>query len=199
MKLYVGLGNPGKEYEGTRHNMGFWVLDKFADKAGVSFDRHDFKGSYAVVKNPVFSETIYLLKPETYMNLSGTSVRPFMDYFHLTPADIVVVSDDMALPEGAIRLRPNGSSGSHKGVQNIIDQLHTQEFKRVRVGIGEPPREGAVDFVLGKPKGESYDLLDEATTRAAEALRAIALDPNFSKVMSQYNTPKKEGKDHTTL
>ena len=130
------------------------------------------------------------------MNLSGTSVRPFMDYFHLTPSDIVVVSDDMSIPEGAIRLRPNGSSGSHKGVQNIIDQLHTEDFNRIRVGIGEPPHNGAVDFVLGKPKGASYDLLDAATTNAAKALRAIALEPNFSKVMSQYNTPRKEGKDH---
>lgn len=190
MKLFVGLGNPGKEYEWTRHNMGFVALDKFADLSSGLFDRHDFKGDYGIIKNPSFDEPIIILKPQTFMNLSGTCVRPLADFYKLTPDDIVVVYDDMAIEEGALRLRLNGSSGGHKGMQNIIDLFSSDKFKRIRVGIGEPPYKDSINYVLGKPSGESYDLLDFSTDNAAKALRDIALGIDFSKIMSKYNSMK---------
>ena len=196
MKLFVGLGNPGKEYEWTRHNMGFVTLDKFAEMASGSFDHSDFKGQYGIIKNPLFSEPILILKPQTFMNLSGTSVRPLADFYKLTPSDIVVVYDDMAIEEGSIRLRLDGSSGGHKGMQNIIDMFSSNQFRRIRVGIGEPPSKDSVNYVLGKPKGDSYDALDFATDNAAKALRDIAMDDsNFSKIMSKYNSIKRKGND----
>lgn len=196
MKLFVGLGNPGKEYEWTRHNMGFVTLDKFAEMANGSFDHSDFKGEYGIIKNPLFSEPIIILKPQTYMNLSGTSVRPLADFYKLTPDDIVVVYDDMAIEEGSIRLRLDGSSGGHKGMQNIIDMFSSNKFRRIRVGIGEPPSKDSANYVLGKPKGDSYEALDFATDNAAKALRDIAMDDsNFSKIMSKYNSIKRKVND----
>ena len=132
MKLFVGLGNPGKEYEETRHNMGFVVLDKFAESLGVSFSRSDFKGEFEIVKNPVFPEPIILCKPQTYMNNSGECVQPLAAYFKIAPEDIFVVYDEMAIPEGTIRLRPLGSSGGHKGMQSIIQRMGTEEIARIR-------------------------------------------------------------------
>lgn len=196
MKLFVGLGNPGKEYEWTRHNMGFVTLDKFAEMANGSFDHSDFKGQYGIIKNSLFSEPILILKPQTFMNLSGTSVRPLADFYKLTPSDIVVVYDDMAIEEGSIRLRLDGSSGGHKGMQNIIDMFSSNQFRRIRVGIGEPPSKDSVNYVLGKPKDDSYDALNFATDNAAKALRDIAMDDsNFSKIMSKYNSIKRKGND----
>lgn len=121
MKLIAGLGNPGVQYDGTRHNMGFKTLDKFADMCKASFDRDGFKGVYGIIKNSDFPEPIIIVKPQTFMNLSGDCVRPLADYFKLTIDDIVIVYDDMALPEGIIRLRESGSSGGHKGMQSVIE------------------------------------------------------------------------------
>ncbi len=191
MKLFVGLGNPGKEYEGTRHNMGFITLDKFADMVGASFDRSGFKGVYGIVKNPLFQEPIIIGKPETYMNLSGEFVKPLADYFKISEEDIVVVYDEMALSPGIIRLRKNGSSGGHKGIGNIIQQFGNENIARIRVGIGEPPYKNAVDFVLGKPKGEELALIEEATDRAAKALRDIVTH-SFDYASNVYNSTKKE-------
>lgn len=190
MKLFVGLGNPGKEYEYTRHNMGFIVLDKFAEMANGSFDRSDFKGEYGIIKNPSFNEPIIILKPQTFMNLSGQSVRSLANFYKLTPEDIVVVYDDMAIEEGSIRLRLNGSSGGHKGMQNIIDLFGTDQFKRIRIGIGEPPHGDSINYVLGKPTGDSLKAIEFSTDNAAKALRDIALEENFSKIMSKYNAMK---------
>jgi|LAHS01.1.fsa_nt_gb peptidyl-tRNA hydrolase, PTH1 family len=191
MKLFVGLGNYGKEYEGTRHNMGFKTIDKFATLAGGDFDRDDFKGLFGVIKNPAFSEPIIICKPQTYMNLSGTCVRPLADYFKIPLEDIVVVYDDMALPEGSIRLRENGTSGGHKGIQNIIEQYGSDKVKRIRIGIGEPPHNNPIDYVLGKPTGESLAKIEDATERAAKALRDIELK-SFAYAMSIYNAEPKE-------
>lgn len=188
MKLFAGLGNPGKEYEGSRHNMGYLTLDKFADMVGASFDHSNFKGEYGIVKNPSFSEPIIIVKPTTFMNLSGDCVRPLADYFKIPQEDIVVVYDDMALPEGTIRLREDGTSGGHKGMQNIIDHYGSNLIRRIRVGIGEPPHNDPIDYVLGKPKGDSLTLVEEATDRAAKALRDI-LTHNFAYAMSIYNAP----------
>lgn len=186
MKLFVGLGNYGPEYVGTRHNMGFLSIDKFALLVKGDFDREGFKGLYGIVKNPEFSEPILILKPQTYMNLSGLSVRPLADYFKVAQQDVVVVYDDMALPEGSIRLRENGTSGGHKGIQSIIEQYGNDQIHRIRVGIGEPPHNNPIDYVLGKPTGDSLLKIETATDNAAKALVDIERR-GFAYAMSIYN------------
>lgn len=183
MKLIVGLGNPGKEYEGTRHNSGFRVLDAFADMADVDFSREDFKGVYAKFK--LDDEEIILFKPMTYMNLSGTAVQEIVHYFKIKTEDILVIFDDMAIKPGDLRLRMNGSSGGQKGMQNIIENLGTDQIKRIRVGIGEP-QYNAIDYVLGKPTGEQKQLIDSAIERASLAIREY-LNHDFASAMSKYN------------
>lgn len=183
MKLVAGLGNPGKEYENTRHNCGFRVLDTFADMAGVDFNKEDFKGVYTKFK--IDDEDVILLKPMTMMNLSGTSVQEVVKFFKIPTENIIVVFDDMAIEPGQLRLRQNGSSGGQKGMQNIIDCLGTQDIKRIRVGIGEP-KFGAIDWVLGKPTGEDKDKLEDAINRGAEAIRT-SLMKSFEIAMSYFN------------
>ena len=183
MKLIVGLGNPTKKYEHTRHNMGFEVVDLFSEMASIDVDKESFKG--LVGRGKVFDEDVFILKPQTYMNLSGESVREIVSYFKIDIDDIIVVFDDMALAPGKIRLRPSGSSGGQKGMQNIIDNLGTDKIKRIRVGIGEPTFD-TIDYVLSKPSKEDRVLIDEAITNAANALKDI-LRENFDKAMSKYN------------
>ncbi|MDD7619366.1 MAG: aminoacyl-tRNA hydrolase [Bacillales bacterium] len=185
MKLIVGLGNPGKQYEKTRHNMGFLVLDSLAEFLRVDIDKEGFKGLYAIVKNEVLPEPVILLKPQTFMNLSGESVQPLMAYYKISPEDLIVVYDDMAIPEGKIRLRPFGSSGSHNGMKSIIARLGTDRFKRIRVGIGEPTYGGA-DYVLSAPKGESLVLAGQAISAATEALKD-ALVHGWDHAMNHFN------------
>ena len=135
MKLIVGLGNPGLEYAKTRHNMGFQAIDRLADRLGVVIDRDRFDGHYALVTDPRFGERFIVLKPQTYMNLSGKSVAQVASFFKIDPADIIVCYDDLDTKPGDIRLREKGSSGGHKGMQSIIDSLSTSDIKRVKVGM----------------------------------------------------------------
>ena len=185
MKLVVGLGNPGKQYEFTRHNMGFLAVTKFAEMCKVDFDHSKFNGVFAIVKDPAFPETIIIGKPETFMNLSGDFVRPLMEYYKIEPKDLLVVYDDMALPPGKLRLRPSGSSGSHNGMKSIINNLHTEDFPRLRIGIGEPPHTG-VDWVLGKPEGEDKEKIEDGIENASKAIRD-ALQKGFPYAMNHYN------------
>jgi len=183
MKLFVGLGNPGKEYRLTRHNIGFMALDAFADVMQVDIDKESFHGIYGRLK--LDGEDILLLKPLTYMNLSGQSVREIADYFKINVEDIVVIYDEMALPPGKIRLRSKGSSGGHKGIQNIIDHFKTSEIKRIRIGIGEPTY-NPVDYVLGKPSPEDKELIEQAIEQTIKALKAI-ISHDFAYAMSHFN------------
>lgn len=183
MKLIVGLGNPGSKYEHTRHNMGFDVLDLFSELSKIDIDKETFKG--VLGRGKVFDEDVILLKPLTFMNLSGESVQLVVNYFKIPIEDVLVIYDDMALAPGTIRLRSNGSSGGHKGMQNIIEKLHTENIKRIRVGIGEPTYD-TIDFVLTKPNKEEKPLIDEAIVRATEAIK-VYLNKNFETAMSQYN------------
>lgn len=185
MKLIVGLGNPGKQYEGTRHNMGFMSIDTLADIIGCDLDRHDFKGTYGVCRNPSLPEPVILCKPETFMNLSGECVQPLMDYFKIDIEDLVVIYDDMAIEEGKIRLRPFGSSGSHNGMKSIIQRLSSDHFKRIRIGIGEPAHTG-VDWVLSKPSGESLEKVKSAIDLSAKAVRDYLLN-GWDYAMNHYN------------
>ena len=183
MRLIVGLGNPGKEYEATRHNCGFRVLDAFADDIGIDFNKNDFDGTYAKFK--LDDEDVVLFKPLTYMNLSGTAVQKIVHFFKIDIDNIVVVYDDMAIKVGEIRLRLEGSSGGQKGIQNIIDNLGTQKIKRIRIGIGEPEYD-AIDYVLGKPTKEETPLINKAIDKAVSALKEY-LNHDFQNAMSKYN------------
>lgn len=183
MKLIVGLGNPGREYEMTRHNCGFRVIDSFADAAQVDIDKEQFHGVYGRLKFK--GEDILLFKPLTMMNLSGTAVQEISHYFKIAIEDIIVIYDDMALEPGTVRLRLNGSSGGQKGMQNIIDNLGTEEIKRIRIGIGEP-QFNSIDWVLGKPSGDDKTKIDEAIQRATLAIREYLIH-DFQNAMSKFN------------
>ena len=184
MKLIVGLGNPGKKYEHTRHNMGFDAVDLFADLAQIDVDKEVFHGLLG--RGEVFDEDIMLFKPTTYMNLSGTAVREIVNYFKIPLEDVIIIYDDMALNPGKIRLRLEGSSGGHKGMQNIIDCLGTDQIKRIRIGIGEPEGDDDIDFVLSKPIKEERELIDEAINDAIGALKEI-LKSDFARAMNRFN------------
>lgn len=183
MKLVVGLGNPGKEYANTRHNMGFDVVDKFVDSLGLVFDKKDFKGEY--VKTRYFDEEVIVLKPLTYMNLSGDSLVALMNFYRIDVQDLIVVYDDMDTPVGHIKLKIKGSSGGHNGIKSIIQNLKTEEFKRIKIGIGHPTF-NTIDFVLSKPSKEDRELIDEAIDNAVKAIK-MALKENFDKAMNSFN------------
>ena len=183
MKLIVGLGNPGKKYEKTRHNMGFMVLDHLSEISQIDIDKEVFNGLLG--RGKIFDNDVLLFKPTTFMNLSGTAVLQVVKFFKIAIEDVIVVFDDMALPVGQIRLRKAGSSGGQKGMQNIIDLLHTTDIKRIRVGIGQPSYD-VVDYVLGKPLKEEMPLIEDAINRAVDALKE-AMKSNFEKAMSQFN------------
>lgn len=185
MRIIVGLGNPGKQYEKTRHNTGFLVIDKLLEKLNVSLDEEMFNAFYTVYRYK--REKIIIVKPQTYMNLSGEAVSALMRYFKLTPDDLVVVHDDLDLPVGKIRLRTKGSSGGQKGMGNIIDLLHSQEIKRIRVGIANNKLIDTKDYVLGKISKEEYPAFEESINKAADALLYYLDEKDFQKVMCKFN------------
>ena len=185
MKLIVGLGNPGKKYENTRHNTGFAVIDRTLAKLNVDLDKNKFNADYTMINRN--GEKIYILKPLTYMNLSGEAVVPFMKYFGIEPEDLVVIHDDLDLPVGKIRLRQSGSCGGQNGMRNIIDLLGDSNIKRIRVGIGKDPLIPVVDYVLGKTKKEDLEVYNQALDKASDALIYWLDHDDFSKVMSNFN------------
>ena len=184
MKLFVGLGNPGKKYEHTRHNMGFDVIDLFSDLSQIDVDKEVFHGLLG--RGTALGQDVMLFKPTTYMNLSGTAVREVVSYFKIPLEDVIIIFDDMALEPGKIRLRNEGSSGGHKGMQNIIDLMGTQDIKRIRIGIGEPGDYDNIDYVLSKPIKEEREIIDVAIKNAVEALKET-LKSNFDRAMTRFN------------
>lgn len=185
MKLIVGLGNPGKKYEKTRHNIGFLVIDELAKRFNVDISENKFKSHYATVHHN--GEKIFLMKPQTFMNLSGESVRPFIDYYKIDIDDIIVIYDDLDLPAGKIRLREKGGHGGHNGIRSLIDHLGTKEFKKIRIGIGRP--EGPmsiVDYVLQDFSKKEMPLIEESIYRAADACENAATT-KFVDMMNKYN------------
>lgn len=184
MKLIVGLGNPGKKYEGTRHNMGFMAIDLLSDQAEIDVDKEVFHGLMG--RGKIYDEDVILFKPTTFMNLSGTAVQEVVHYFKIALEDIVVIYDDMAIPIGSIRLRKEGSSGGHKGMQNIIDCLSSDQIKRIRVGIGEPGEWDTIDYVLSKPLKDDMPLIEEAIANAVRGVKEY-LKSDFDRAMNKYN------------
>ena len=198
MKLIVGLGNPGREYVGTRHNIGWEIVDALAVRFGwtakpadfsrdarTQFDGLTMSGSVSLPSGG--TEKVLLLKPTTYMNLSGRSVQPAMAFYQLTPADVMVIVDELALPCGKIRIRKGGSAGGHNGLKDVERALGTSEYPRLRIGIDPPPgRVPGRDYVLGKFSEEQRQKIDPAIERASSALVAW-MDKGINAAMNQFN------------
>lgn len=184
MKLIVGLGNPGSRYASTRHNVGFMVLDRLAARCGAPLTKRQCNA--VVATSNIERERVHLAKPQGYMNLSGDTVGCLLRYYRMTPPDLLVVYDDRDLPMGRIRLRERGSAGGHRGITSIISVLGTAEFPRLRVGIGRPPDQDAVDHVLGRFSGEELATMEAALDRAVEAVEC-ALAEGLPAAMNRYN------------
>ena len=185
MRVIVGLGNPERDYKGTRHNVGFETVNKLAYDHDIELNRAKFRAHFG--EGRIAGNKVMLVKPQTYMNLSGESVRDLLAYYKLSAKDILVLYDDTAFPLGQVRVRQSGSDGGHNGVKNLIYQLETQEFDRVRIGIGEKP-EGwdLADYVLSRFKKSEFDDMVYGITRAGDAVEMI-LREGITAAMNKFN------------
>lgn len=188
MYLIAGLGNPTREYEKTRHNVGFDTIDVLADRINTDVAERKFKGLYG--KGMLGGEKVILLKPQTFMNLSGESVRAAADFYKIPPDHIIVIYDDISLDVGHLRIRTKGSAGGHNGIKNIIAHLGTQEFPRIKIGVGgKPPRMDLADYVLSRFPAEERKIMETAFRDAAEAAGVlIAEGPDAA--MNRFNGPR---------
>ena len=184
--LVVGLGNPGARYESTRHNMGFLALDRLAEREKLRFNKLRFKAWTAEWK--LGEDQVLVMKPQTYMNLSGESVGAAARFYKIPADHILVVSDDIALPVGKLRLRAAGSAGGHNGLKNIIRHLGSDRFPRIKVGVGLPQNAeyDIADWVTGMPMGEEQKILLDALDRAAQAIPAV-ITLGMDKAMNRFN------------
>ena len=184
--LVVGLGNPGARYESTRHNMGFLALDRLAEREKLRFNKLRFKAWTAEWK--LGEDKVLVMKPQTYMNLSGESVGAAARFYKIPADHILVVSDDIALPVGKLRLRAAGSAGGHNGLKNIIRHLGSDRFPRIKVGVGMPQNAeyDIADWVTGMPMGEEQKILLDALDRAAQAIPAV-ITLGMDKAMNRFN------------
>jgi PTH1 family peptidyl-tRNA hydrolase len=185
MILVAGLGNPGKEYSSSRHNVGFIVVDEIAKRLGISLKKKGFRSLYAEVL--LEEKKLLLLKPQTYMNLSGVAVSDAIEFFKIPPKDIIVVYDEIDLPLGSIRIKTGGGSAGHKGVQSIINCLGESDFVRVRVGIGKPIQKSEIigHVLSGFEKGEQK-IMEDTVSRAADAILEIILR-GLQNAMNKFN------------
>lgn len=185
MKCIVGLGNPGRKYRKTRHNIGFMVIDELLKRHKWKLNENKFHGRFTL--EHVNGNRVILLQPQTFMNLSGNSIRPLVDYYDIDISDVLVMYDDLDLPTGKIRLRETGGHGGHNGVRSAIDQLGTKEFKRIRIGIGRPNSPiPVVDYVLGSFKKDEREDANVSIQTAADACESW-LENSFNEVMNKFN------------
>ncbi len=192
MKVVVGLGNPGKRYDGTRHNVGFAVIDSLA--AGARADRFQSRFQAQVCELAEDAGKILLVKPETFMNLSGRCVREVMDFYHLPLSDLLVVCDDINLPLGKLRVRSKGTHGGHNGLRDIQNHLSTTEYARLRLGV-DAPREEAIGHVLGRFSPAERGVMEDAVLLAAQSVLVWA-SQGVETCMNQYNGPKERRGDN---
>jgi PTH1 family peptidyl-tRNA hydrolase len=186
MKVVVGLGNPGGKYDGTRHNVGFAVVDGLAEAPGAGRFQSRFGAQVAELNEG--GHKVLLVKPESFMNLSGRPVRQFLDYYQVPISDLLVVCDDINLPLGKLRVRAQGTHGGHNGLRNIQEHLGTTEYSRLRIGV-DSPREGAVDHVLGRFKPSERPVIEDAIGLAAQAV-AVWVNQGVEACMNRYNADK---------
>lgn len=187
MKLIVGLGNPGAQYEQTRHNVGFMAIDAFAEKYNASF-RFESKLKGMLASVTLNGNKAFLLKPMTFMNLSGESIKAVMQYYKISVEDILIISDDLDSHTGRVRLRAEGSAGGHNGHKNIIAHLGTEEYKRIKIGIGRSEVIPVIDWVLQKFSKEELISIDEAITKAEQAIQDFIENVPFNKIASLYSS-----------
>ena len=183
MFLIVGLGNPGKEYDNTRHNIGFDAIEKIASKYNIELNRIKFKGIYG--EGFIGGEKVILLKPTTYMNLSGESIRAVIDFYKIDKENILVLYDDISLELGRIRIRDKGSAGGHNGIKSIISHLGTDSFSRIKIGVGQPKGD-LVNYVLGKFSKDEKEVLEE-TLRAVTDSVEIIINMDTKEAMNKFN------------
>ena len=192
LRLIVGLGNPGREYAHSRHNVGFWCLNRLARRHGITFSS---RGRLAAVgEGELAGQPVILAKPRTFVNLSDRAVSHLLQRYHLSPQQLLVVCDDLDLPLGRVRLRPSGSHGGHRGMRSIIEAIGSQDFPRIRIGIGRPEvageptweSEAVVDYVLGPMTADERHILDEAAATAGEAILCL-LAEGVETAMNRYN------------
>ncbi|MCL2436909.1 MAG: aminoacyl-tRNA hydrolase [Clostridiales bacterium] len=188
MHIIVGLGNPGKRYENTRHNAGFITIDRIAEKYGIHVNK--IKHKALVGEGIISGQKVLLVKPQTYMNLSGESIREIISYYKIEMENLVVIYDDIDIPLGQLRIRKQGSAGTHNGMKSIIYQIQSDAFPRIRIGIGNDRRGGLIGHVIGGFKKEEKKEIEDAVERAANATVAI-LEQGIEKTMSEYNVKLK--------
>lgn len=190
MYIIAGLGNPTKEYDKTRHNAGFLAIDALADKYHIDVSEKKHKALCG--RGAIEGQKVVLMKPQTFMNLSGESIRAAVDFYKVDPEDIIIIYDDISLEPGQLRIRLKGSAGGHNGIKNIIAHLGTQEFPRIKVGIGaKPPRMDLADYVLSRFSRGEQKLMDDAFKEAADAAVMMMTD-SAERAMNHFNTKKKE-------
>ena len=184
--LIVGLGNPGQKYEHTRHNMGFLTVDLLAEKTGVKLNKVKFKSAYNIMN--FAGCKCLVMKPQTYMNLSGEAVREAVQFYKIPADHVLVIYDDISLPVGKLRVRPTGSAGGHHGIKNIIAHLGTQDFPRVKIGVGAPEGGGAemADWVIGAPSQAERKVLVESFEKAIQAAACI-IEHGCQQAMNDFN------------
>lgn len=185
MKLIVGLGNPGKQYKDTRHNVGFMFVDNVINKLSLKFSL-DKALKCEILQTNINGEKVIFIKPMTYMNLSGDSVYLVANYYKINYEDILVIYDDLDLETGKIRIRPNGSSGGHKGIQSIINNLGTNNIKRVRIGIDKVSSDKTIDYVIGNFSKQDKEIIDISIEKGIDIVYDFISLP-FEQVMSRYN------------
>lgn len=186
MYLIAGLGNPGTKYEMTRHNIGFHTIDYIADELGVKVKKLKYKALYGECE--INGEKVLLVKPQTFMNLSGESIVEFVKFFKIPVENVIIISDDIALDTGRIRVRGKGSAGGHNGLKSIIYMLNSDEFCRVRIGVGAPEHKDyeLADFVLGKFAKDEIPVLEDAIIKAYKAVKEI-IARGYESAMNKYN------------
>ena len=183
--LIVGLGNPGQKYEHTRHNMGFLTVELLAEKTGVKLNKVKFKAAYNIMN--FAGCKCLVMKPQTYMNLSGEAVREAVQFYKIPADHVLVIYDDISLPVGKLRVRPTGSAGGHNGIKNIIAHLGTQDFPRVKIGVGAPGADGdMVDWVIGAPSQAERKVLMESFEKAIQAAECI-IEQGCQQAMNKFN------------
>lgn len=184
MKMVVGLGNPGDEYKNTRHNAGFIIVDDYAKKHGVSKMQEKFNGLYTKIY--MNNDYFLLVKPLSYMNLSGTVVKKYADYFKINPKDILIIHDDLDMPVGKIKVKYKGSSGGHNGIKSIIENLNTDYFPRFKIGISRDDKISIKDYVLSKFSSEDIKKIDKICSFAPSLIDDF-INNDIERVMSKYN------------
>ena len=185
MYLIIGLGNPEEEYARTRHNMGFDVINKISEKYNIKINKSKFNSIYG--KGEIEGQKVILLKPQTYMNLSGTAVRDFMNFYRLSSQNIIVIYDDLDIEPGIIKIRKKGGPGTHNGMKSVVNEIKTQDFCRIRVGIGNPQyKNDLLNYILTRIPDEEYKILNTSQDNAAKAVAEI-LKSGIDSAMNKYN------------